>query len=251
MSFSRALVHSYKQHLLESKAGVSSINLSLAAIRLLAKEGAANGLLDEQVAASIRSIHGVAQSGTRAGNWLTLDQGMELLCAPDQCTARGRRDFLLLGLLVGCGLRREEACSLTTAHVQWRDGRLLLVDITGKGRRIRTVPIPQMMWDTLGTWMREIGDGPLLRALTTHGTVTENPISGTTAYDVVLYYARKLGIEVAPHDLRRTFAKLALRGGSKIEQIQITLGHSSVQTTERYLGVELDLENPVCEKLGL
>jgi hypothetical protein len=43
---------------------------------------------------------------------------------------------------------------------------------------------------------------------------------------------------IAPHDLRRTFAKLAYRGGSPIDQIQLSLGHDSIQTTEEYLGVE-------------
>ena len=64
-------------------------------------------------------------------------------------------------------------------------------------------------------------------------------------------YARRLGVEVAPHDLRRTFAKLAHRGGAPIEQIQLTLGHASVQTTERYLGVQQDLTDAPCDRLGL
>ena len=48
---------------------------------------------------------------------------------------------------------------------------------------------------------------------------------------------------LAPHDLRRTFAKLAHRGGAPIEQVQQSLGYASVQTTVRYLGVELDLQH--------
>jgi integrase len=56
---------------------------------------------------------------------------------------------------------------------------------------------------------------------------------------------------VAPHDCRRTFAKLALRGGARLEQIQLNLGHASIQTTERYLGVDLDLHDAPCDRLGL
>lgn len=61
-------------------------------------------------------------------------------------------------------------------------------------------------------------------------------------YNVVLYYATKLSIgKIAPHDLRRTFAKLAHKGGSGLDQIQLSLGHGSIQATERYLGIEQDM----------
>ena len=47
----------------------------------------------------------------------------------------------------------------------------------------------------------------------------------------------------APHDLRRTYAKLAHKGGAKLDQIQLSLGHASLTTTERYLGVHQDLHD--------
>ena len=59
---------------------------------------------------------------------------------------------------------------------------------------------------------------------------------------------------VAPwviHDLRRTFAKLAFKGGAKLDQIQLSLGHASIQTTERYLGVQQDLTDAPCDYLHL
>ncbi|MBV9358503.1 MAG: site-specific integrase [Chloroflexi bacterium] len=68
--------------------------------------------------------------------------------------------------------------------------------------------------------------------------------------DVVIAYAEPLGIEVAPHDCRRTFAKLALKGGARLEQIQLSLGHASIRTTERYLGVEQDLADAPCHRLS-
>lgn len=56
---------------------------------------------------------------------------------------------------------------------------------------------------------------------------------------------------VAPHDLRRTCAKFAHKGGAAIYQIQISFGHESIQTTEEYLGVEQDLIDTPCDHLGL
>ena len=56
---------------------------------------------------------------------------------------------------------------------------------------------------------------------------------------------------LAPHDLRHKFAKLAHTGHSALEQIQLSLGHASIQTTERYLGVAQNLTNAPCDYLGL
>ena len=71
-------------------------------------------------------------------------------------------------------------------------------------------------------------------------------------YNVVVYYADKVSVgNIAPHDLRRSFAELAHKGGSGLDQIQLSLGHSSIQTTERYLGVEQDLTDAPCDRLGL
>jgi integrase len=56
---------------------------------------------------------------------------------------------------------------------------------------------------------------------------------------------------VAPHDLRRTCAKLCHEAGGELEQIQFLLGHVSVQTTERYLGCKQRFRNAVNDNIGL
>ena len=69
--------------------------------------------------------------------------------------------------------------------------------------------------------------------------------------ETVVGYGRRIGVEITPHDLRRTFAKLAHQGRPPLEQIQLSLGHASIQTTERYLGVCQDLHDAPCDRLGL
>ena len=76
-------------------------------------------------------------------------------------------------------------------------------------------------------------------------------MTAQSVFEIVERYSKRLGVRVAPHDLRRTFAKLAHRGHSPLEQIQLSLGHASVQTTERYLGLEQDLVDAPCDHLGL
>jgi len=70
-------------------------------------------------------------------------------------------------------------------------------------------------------------------------------------YEVARTYGYRAGLRVAPHDLRRTFAKLSREGGASIEQIQHSLGHSSLTTTERYLGLEQDLSSAPGDRIRL
>jgi integrase/recombinase XerD len=61
-------------------------------------------------------------------------------------------------------------------------------------------------------------------------------------WQMLRQYAAETGFPgIAPHDLRRTCAKLCRSAGGELEQIQLLLGHASIQTTERYLGTRQDL----------
>jgi integrase len=80
--------------------------------------------------------------------------------------------------------------------------------------------------------------------------VSSASLSATAIWKIVLHYANRVGIEhLTPHDLRRTCAKLCRRSGGQIEQIQFLLGHASIQTTEKYLGGEQDIENAVNDRI--
>ena len=102
-------------------------------------------------------------------------------------------------------------------------------------------------------WLHAAGfsAGAVLGTVNKGGRITGQGMSAQSIYEVVEAYGRKLGVSVAPHDVRRTFAKLAHRGRAPLEEIQISLGHASIQTTERYLGVEQDLTDAPCDHLGI
>jgi len=75
----------------------------------------------------------------------------------------------------------------------------------------------------------------LLRAVDSSGTITKS-LSPSAVRDIVRHYGAKIQVpDLNPHDLRRTHARLARLGGAPIETIQKSLGHASVQTTERYM----------------
>ena len=77
-------------------------------------------------------------------------------------------------------------------------------------------------------------------------------MSPKVLWDVVRAAAARAGIDkLAPHDLRRTCARLCHLAGGELDQIQFLLGHVSIQTTERYLGCKQKLRDAVNDRLGI
>ncbi len=248
----KAAVQRYKTELQE-RLSPASVNLYLSAIRRLALEAADNGYLDPGTAGAIERVKGVKSQGVRAGNWLTKAQAQALLNIPDTTTLKGLRDRALLAVMLGAGLRRSEVAALEFRHIQQRDGRWVIVDLVGKGNRVRSVPIPSWTKAAVDAWVETAGisSGRVFRAIHKGGYLDGDTMTAQAVHDAVRFYLAKMGIAAAPHDLRRTFAKLARKGGASLEQIQLSLGHASVKTTERYLGMTQDLTDAPCDRLGL
>jgi site-specific recombinase XerD len=252
-ALNKAVVQQYRAELERRHLAAATINVRLSAIRRLVAEAADNGLVARELAIGIASVKSSKLSGVRTGHWLTRDQAQTLLCLPDATTNKGKRDRVVLALLVGCGLRRQELSKLTFADIQQRDGRWVVADLIGKGGRIRTVPMPSWAKPSLDAWAQVLGDamGPILRPVNKRDVIVGSHLSAQAVFRIVKQYSDLVGFDVAPHDLRRTYAKLAHRGRAPLEQIQLSLGHSSVSTTERYLGVRQDLSDAPCDHLGL
>jgi integrase len=231
----------------------STVNVRMAAIRKLVSEARKNGMLTHEEAANLTDIPNVKEKGTRLGNWLTKEQARELLGVPDRSTVKGKRDYAILALLVGCALRRRELASLTVEDIQMRENRWVIIDLVGKGGRVRTVAIPVWVKKGIDAWQKagRIEKGPLLRSVGKGGKVGES-LSDWAIWSVVTEAAKEIGIErLGAHDLRRTCAKLCRKAGGDLEQIKFLLGHSSIETTERYLGSEQDIAIAVNDSLGL
>jgi integrase/recombinase XerD len=249
--FSKALVQEYRRALLDRKLSPATINLRLSPLRKLAQEMADNGMMNAELARGIERVPGVKQAGVRVGNWLVREQASELLNAPDPETLGGLRDRAILALLIGCGLRRAELLSLEVGSIQQREGRWVIPDLAGKGKRRRTVPVPAWVKVRIEEWVLAAeldltGGGMLFRRVAKSGLVAGGAIQDEKAvWDIVLKYAKATSLgKLSPHDLRRTCAKLCRKAGGDLEQIQFLLGHASIQTTERYLGAEQSLPPP-------
>jgi integrase/recombinase XerD len=203
----------------------------------------------------LERVPGVERRGTRAGNWLVKDQANALLNAPDTKSLTGLRDRAILALLLGCGLRRAELLRLDVEDLTQREGRWVFADMEGKGNRIRTVTVPAAAKARVDAWLMAAGvrDGRIFRPVNKAGLLAGEEIRDEKAiWRLVMRYAAQTELgKLAPHDLRRTCAKLCRKAGGELEQIQLLLGHASIQTTERYLGTEQNLAHAVNDAIGL
>ena len=254
LSLNKVVVTRYRISLENRSLAAGTINGRLAAVRRLAYEAADAGLLSPELAAGIRRVKGVKKLGVRLGNWLTADEARRSWQAPDPGTLKGRRDRAILAVLLGCALRRRELADLDFTHLQQREEHWAIVDLVGKGGHIRTVPVPDWVKANLDAWIgaAEIGAGKLFRCVCRAGKCWGDGVTERLVWHVVKQYAAKLGfVGLAPHDLRRSRAKLCHSAGGELDQIQFLLGHVSVQTTERYFGCKQRIRGAVNDRIGI
>ena len=147
------------------------------------------------------------------------------------------RDWALVLLLFGCGLRISEALSLKNIDVR---GRPDVLRITGKGNKERLVPVLPTVWDSIDKYIqvRPFGNMPtdeLFRS------VRGLPMTPRMAQKVIenLRHYLQLPDYVTPHALRHTFATALLAGGADLRSLQELLGHSSLSTTQLYTKVNM------------
>ena len=237
LAFNRTVVLRYRIFLEQKQYAATTINLRLAAVRRVAFEAADSGLLSPELVAGIRRVKGVRRIGVRIGNWLTAEQGKRLLAGADRNSLRGKRNYAMLATLIGCGLRRGELLGLRVDAIGVREEQCVIADLMGKAGHMRSVPIPAWVKAAIDVWTEASGitEGVIFRSINKAGRVWGNGMTAKVLWQVVRDAAGSLGIaKLAPHDLRRSCARLCHLAGGELEQIQFLLGHVSIQTTERY-----------------
>lgn len=249
-TITRETVKGWKEYLGHLGASPSTINLSLSAIRAMVVEMGHYGL-DHGVVTSVTSVKGVPRRGTKLKTWLDKRQVRHLFTTAKVRGKHGRvksaQRWALLALLYAGMLRRDEVANLTVDQFQQVRGTWVLANIEGKGRKTRSVPLPNWTAKAINEWLAvaEVNEGSLLRGVTRGGKVTKS-MSGDAIWRKVKMLADRAGLEnVTPHTLRRSGARALYNQSVPLKQISLILGHESVTTTEIYLGLdEVDLDNP-------
>jgi integrase len=121
LAFNRTVVLRYSIYLEQKQYAATTINLRLAVVRRVAYEAADSGLLSPELAAGIRRVKEVRRIGVRIGNWRTAEQRKRLLAGADRESLRGKRNYAMLAMLIGCGLRRGELLALRVNSLQLRE----------------------------------------------------------------------------------------------------------------------------------
>jgi integrase/recombinase XerD len=195
-------------------------------LRLIAAE-------DYQRVADCGPIRGVRLP---AGRFVTNDEVSRLFesVAADRGPI-GRRDEALLAVLIGSGLRREEAAALRLEHVDIESGELVV--LRGKGNRDRITYLGADALSLLRGWLRVRGavSGPLFYSLTAGGGSTMRKLSGQGIYMAVQRRAEEAHLRhLTLHDFRRTYISRLLGAGQDIATIGKMVGHQNPVTTASY-----------------
>lgn len=240
----------YIQRMREEGKEPSTLGAALSGIRKLAQEAQVRGLITHDQFAQIEGISAGRVQRSRTGQWLTVAQVKRFLSLPDRSTYWGKRDAVILSILLGTGIRRAELARLSWEQYAEREGRPCLIDIKGKGNKLRSVPVPMWAVPDIEAWKEaSLQPPPAPRAHmqkmwdTQYAKYRSGKIAGgiqeNRIWSLVQSYGEQMGVKLAPHDLRRTLAQLLRKAGAPLEQIQFTLGHADVATTVIYLGASM------------
>lgn len=225
------LLSQFLVHLNKSGVGARSAARHLSAMR-----GFCKFLVRERlVSADPTALLIAPRLERRLPQFLTFEEILRLLAAPDVSRDRGIRDRAMLSVMYAAGLRVSELCSLRLSEVDTVRG---FVRVTGKGGKHRLVPLGEVALDDLAKYepiraKRATSSGALF--LSPRG----RPLTRQGFWKIVLRYARLAGITkaVSPHKLRHSFATHLLEHGADLRSVQTMLGHASVATTEIYTHV--------------
>ena len=195
-----------------------------------------------------------AAKGEKAHAWLIQAQVKALINTCDN-SLTGQRDWVVLALLVGAGLRREELSNLSCddlVELPGKNGKTRLVlQIKGKGSKNRIVPVSTVLANKIQSWCKYIDCGLIARSL---GRKCELGTSLSTIgiFEIVRKHGAMIGKpELDPHDLRRTYAQLGYEAGIPLTQLSKLLGHSNIATTQKYLNLDINLETTVSDFIPL
>jgi integrase len=211
-------------------------NKHLSALKGTLKEAWRLGLVPADDYARAVDLPQVRGSTLPAGRALSDGEIRSLFaaCARDENPA-GARDAALFGILIGGGLRREEAAGLELADYDAEEAGLVVR--AGKGRKDRRVFLPAGAVEALQAWLAVRGaePGPLFHPIRRTGAIQRRRLSAQAILYTCVKRGREAGVaHFSPHDMRRTLVSSMLDAGVDLSVVQQVAGHSNPATTARY-----------------
>jgi integrase/recombinase XerD len=188
----------------------------------------------------------------RTPHWLSQEQVDTIT---SQAILTSMRDYIVLAVLLGAGLRREELEELTfdaLSQVPYENRMVDILTIIGKGDKKRIIPISPLLASHLREWKAVTGGGRVARKMNKGGKVGKS-LSAMGIFLLVRKYGLLVGIDdLDPHDCRRSYGRIMYYSNKRdIVLVKNLLGHENVRTTEKYIGLDLNLNIDVFPVGGL
>jgi integrase len=222
--------------LLEQDAAPATVNLTLAALRGIARYSRRFGLISVEEFESLQAVRPARGERLPAGRSIAAEELLALVrvCRED-ATPAGRRDAAILAVLYTGGVRRAELAALELADYTAEPPTLRIRH--GKGNKERLVPLIPSASAALTTWITWRGAVPgcLFLPLNKRGEPSGPRFSSHAIYKMLAKRGREAGVtDISPHDFRRTFVGDLLDAGIDLSTVQQLAGHANVTTTARY-----------------
>lgn len=237
----------------ERRNTVRSRNARLAAIHSFSTYASYNHPEHADLIARVLALRRKSTS-TTVLTYLTVPEAEALLRAPDQRNETGRRDYVIILLLITTGLRVSELTALTRQDIHPETPAHLICH--GKGRKDRLNPLNKQTAGALRQWTTHSPEHDPTRPLfTAQGSTT--PISRDAIAARLRVYATTAAADcpslaaknIAPHVLRHTTAMRMLEAGIDIATIALWLGHESTQSTQAYLHADLAMKQQAMNRM--
>jgi integrase/recombinase XerD len=238
---------------LEQERGnsVRSRNIRLAALRAFFRFVALRDPDSLGIVARVLAIP-VKRTDQKLIGYLTRPEIQALLAAPDRVTWVGRRNHALLVTLYNSGARVSEITTLKQGQVRFAEHTY--VQLVGKGRKERTIPLWADTARLLRGWFQELGEDaahvafPSARGTPLSRDGVDYLLKQTVQRAVVACPSLETK-PISPHVLRHTTAMHLLQAGVDMATIALWLGHESIDTTHMYLQADLAMKEKALEKL--
>ncbi len=174
--------------------------------------------------------------------FITQREARALFDAPTQTRSHepylAWRDYLMMALLYATGMRREELANIRLTDIDWEKG---LISVTGKGNKVRLVPVGDTTMAELKHYLELRKDFAAQKGTSSESALFLNrygkALTVRTIDRRVKKFGKAGGVELTPHALRHSFATHLLENGADLMLIKEILGHASLSTTQKYTHV--------------
>lgn len=237
----KKITNEYKSHLTEAGDKATTVNRKLSSLKVFFDYLKKNGLIEENLFDSVS----MNKTPKRLPRVISHKEIVEMIGSIDKDTPLGYRNFVIMELLYGCGLRVSELCNLNVRDIDFNDNSIKIN--LGKGNKDRTVLIYDDLRDHLKHYINnerisllQRGSDSLIRNLFLNKNGT--PLTPRGVRVILNSILDKMGetYHVTPHMLRHSFATELLNNGADLRSVQELLGHENLSTTQIYTHVSTE-----------